>query len=281
MWLTETTLEMHYHRPLMEAFRATLGVGKAGQVNFYKYSPQREMFIGFDQAYARSELSPQAFLALLRDIASGHSTLPDKFVGYFLQFKVVSQMTKRSKYTPSTITAKPHYRAELETTRNARTGASQHELLFRLSQSPGALVYYACPMLFDRSDLYDIEVDLDTLALPELTSCPSDYCDNNDPHYIYFNSPTAQPVWCSQPTFGTAVRPVDLVDQVLRVASANSPSELAETLEALLTNPKGFPLQSPDEQLLELRPPASILPLVGGALTVLRFSEYPEEAYSK
>lgn len=56
--MNETVLEMHYHRPLMDLFRAVFGLG-AGGINFYKYSPQRECFVGFDQAYARTELSEQ------------------------------------------------------------------------------------------------------------------------------------------------------------------------------------------------------------------------------
>ena len=35
--ITETVLEMHYHRPLMELFRSVFGVG-AGRINFYKYA---------------------------------------------------------------------------------------------------------------------------------------------------------------------------------------------------------------------------------------------------
>jgi hypothetical protein len=79
---------MHYHGALMELFRSTLGVGDRGQLNFYKYSPQRECFIGFDQAYVVSELSEDEMFQLLSSKARNDGyALGDRFFGYFLQFK--------------------------------------------------------------------------------------------------------------------------------------------------------------------------------------------------
>src|SRR6185369_15681411 len=128
--INETTLEMHYHRPLVDLFRATLGLGKAGSLNYYKYSPQRECFIGFDQAYAATELPENLFFQQLQAAAVTDYKLGDQFLGYFLQFKVVHVRNKRSRYTPPAITSSPHYKVVLDTTKNLRTGVSQHELLY-------------------------------------------------------------------------------------------------------------------------------------------------------
>lgn len=151
MTINETVLEMHFHRPLMDLFRETLGVGPTGTLEFYKYSPQKERFVGFDQAYVKTELEEDEFFEWLKRSATNNDyRLNDKFIGYFLQFKVVREMTNRTKHTPDSIRSSPHYRIPLSTKKNGKTGISQHELLYRLAGNPGALVYYACPMLFDR-----------------------------------------------------------------------------------------------------------------------------------
>jgi hypothetical protein len=212
--ITETVLEMHYHKPLMDLFRSTFGIGGGG-INFYKYSPQRECFVGFDQAYVKTDLSLGAFFQMLRAAATTRNyALSDTFFGYFLQFKVVKEMHQRKKYTPPTIRNRPHFRVSIDTTKNLATGLSQHELLYNLSRNQGAMVYYACPMLFDRSALYEIDVDLDDLHLADLTSCPSPYADN-DNHFIYYNDRQAMPVWCSEPSEGKAILPRDFAGVVI------------------------------------------------------------------
>ena len=104
MSINETVLEMHFHRPLMELFSSTLGLG-TGAFNFYKYSPQRECFVGFDQAFVRSDLSDNIMFERLKDSAinTGYS-LSSTFIGLFLQYKVVKQMQRRPRYTPAMIT---------------------------------------------------------------------------------------------------------------------------------------------------------------------------------
>lgn len=190
--MNETVLDMHYHKPLMDLLRSVFGLGVGG-LHFYKYSQQRESFIGFDQAYAKTDLSEQDFFRMLREAAtSANYTLADKFLAYFLQFKVVKEMQNLTRSTPASIRNRPHYRVGLYTTRTINVGLSQHELLYRLSTNQGAMVYYACPMLFDRASLYDVEVDLDELRLADLTSCPSSYPDN-ETHFIYWNDKQHRP----------------------------------------------------------------------------------------
>ncbi|MBK8594347.1 MAG: hypothetical protein IPN83_01950 [Holophagales bacterium] len=270
MSVNETVLEMHYHKPLMDLFRTTFGVGPTGQINFFKYSPQREVFIGFDQAYVRTELTEDAFLRLLRTSADTHSyRMPDRFVGYFLQFKVVTVLKNRMAHTPIGITAKPHYRATLCTAKDDGVAFSQHQLLHRLSRNLGAMVYYACPMLFDRADLYNIDVDLDTLRIPDLATCPSEYADNGK-HHIYFDSPDASPVWCSEPQEGRALSAPEFARVVLEQANATDAAASAKTLLDQLTHDGALGLE-PTVSLLEpdVRR-SSVLRFCGEALTVIQ-----------
>ncbi len=65
MSINETVLEMHYHKPLFELISKNLGLG-TGSFNFYKYSPQRECFVGFDQAFIKSELTEQQMFNALK-----------------------------------------------------------------------------------------------------------------------------------------------------------------------------------------------------------------------
>lgn len=44
----------------MELIRETVGLGADGHMNFYKWSPQKECFVGFDQAYVKTQLSDDA-----------------------------------------------------------------------------------------------------------------------------------------------------------------------------------------------------------------------------
>lgn len=276
MSMNETVLEMHFHKPLMDLFRSTFGLGNSGSINFYKYSPQREVFIGFDQAYAKTELTEYEFFNLLKQAAeSGKYHLPDKFVGYFLQFKVVTQLTHRMKRTPTAITARPYYRASLSTTKDVNTGHSQHELLHQLTQNPGAMVYYACPMIFERSMLYEVNVNLDTLQLPDLRTCPSSYSDN-DHHHIYFNTTTTDPIWCSEPVVGKSETPGTLVKKIKEALNAEAP-HLAASLLDQLTNIQRLGLTGQEEIFRESQSPPSTLKLIGDALTVVRISHNQDE----
>lgn len=109
MAITETVLEMHFHKPIMDLIRETFGLGPTGQMNFYKWSPQRECFVGFDQAYVKTQLGEDEFFDLLKEsAASGEYRLDDVLFGYFLQFKVVHLARNRSIYTPPEISNSPH-----------------------------------------------------------------------------------------------------------------------------------------------------------------------------
>ena len=202
--INEATLEMHFHAALMDLFRETFGLGPTGSIEFFKYSPQLEKFIGFDQAYVKTEMSGDELYDELESAASHNGyRLSRSIYGYFLQFKVVRHRVKTSKSKPTGFTT-PYYISELTTQRKRTNDPSQHELLYQLAQNPGAMVYYACPMVFDRSDLYRPKADLDKLALAEVSSCPNAYVDNGR-HSVCFQTETGVPNWCSEPVEGVAI----------------------------------------------------------------------------
>ena len=276
MVITETVLEMHYHRELMDLIRQTYGLGSTGTFNFYKYSPQREVFLGFDQAFAMTELTDTEFFQQMKRSAmtTGYR-LPSRFLAYFLQFKVVTELRRRQKTTPAAIKSKPHYRSSLDTTKNDRTGFSQHELLFRLSRNDGAMVYYACPMIFDKADLYEVNVSLDPLRLVEMASCPSEFGDNSN-HYIYFDQKTSDPIWCSEPVAGKALSPLQFAERLLEGLRQLSSQDSAERVSNLLSKIKAMISPSetdskPDEAA------ANGLSLVADSLTVIRLEEPAEK----
>lgn len=240
MTLIETVFEMHFHRPLIELFRRECGLGANTAINFYKYSPQKEAFIGFDQAFAMTEQSDQEFYQELRDAAMNRCyQLRATYIAYFLQFKLVSRLMRRQAKTPPQITSNPHFRSSLDTTRNERSGFSQHELLFDLNRNANAFVYYACPMIFDKADLYSTTVDLGLLRLADLSSCPSSYCDN-EKHYIYFVYPDSDPIWCSDPVMGRALAPVDFTGQMLAQLRTTSQEESASQVLNILEYARGY-----------------------------------------
>lgn len=266
MRINETVLEMHFHHSIIELFRTTLGLGN-GAFNFYKYSPQRECFVGFDQAFVKTDLNPEELFQDLKHSATNNGySLSNFFVGLFLQYKVVKEMSKRSRVTPFQILGNPHFRASLDTKKNIRTGASQHELLFNLNRNTGALVYYACPFLFEQSDLYSKNVDLSKLRLADLSSCPSLYSDN-DSHFIYYTDDKAPPIWCSEPVEGNALSPEKMIKEIGEKVS----SEDFLALQVKLLDELNSVYEVKEEKGLEKE--TKLYELVSEPLTIIRYSE--------
>lgn len=272
MAITETVLEMHYHKPMLDLIRSTYGLGSTGHFNFYKYSPQKELFLGFDQAYAMTQYSDQQFFELLKSsaLSSGYK-LPSKFLAYFLQYKVVSELSKRQPKTPTSIKSKPHYRATLDTTKKDRTGFSQHELLYNLSSNDGAMVYYACPMIFDKAELYDLAPSLDTLQLVDMASCPGSFGDNSK-HYIYFDKMHAQPIWCSDPVEGRSVSAESFAKQITsniqQMEFGQGADKVLDLLSAILEKKVKADFESMATK--------NGLTLVSDSLTVVQFVQAPQ-----
>jgi hypothetical protein len=261
MNINETVLEMHYHKPLMDLFRVQLGLGE-GQFNFYKYSPQNECFVGFDQAYVKTDLSAEElFSSLKNDAMNNGYTLSNFFMGYFLQYKVVKTLVKRSRHTPATVRTKPHYRISLDTQKNVRSGVSQHELLYQLNKNIGAMVYYASPMIFDQVDLYDNEPNLELLRLADLNDCPSIYSDN-EKHFIYYENIDTDGFWCSDPVEGRVINPKEMV---LKIKEDISSDKLYKNQLTLLEN-----LANPDKlEVYGMK--GNILDIIQNSLTIIHF----------
>jgi hypothetical protein len=236
--ITETTLEMHYHFAMMDLFRSTFGVGPTGRFSFFKYSIRKEKFLGFDQAYVQTTLSDQELFKDLADIAQGKQISP-RYIGYFLQFKKVDQRIKVSPKIPPSVTAySPFYGVKLSTQRDNKNNLSQHELLKNISSSSsGAFVYYACPLLFDKLELYARDADLDQIVLVEVNSGTPQLTDNK-PHHIYFSSSTSTPVWCSDPVNGIST---NMREMFSRLKSENSnPKVFANSLQNLFNDSHKF-----------------------------------------
>lgn len=261
--INEATLEMHFHAGLMDLFRETLGVGPTGSIEFFKYSPQLEKFVGFDQAYVKTEMSGEELYDELKTAASQNGyKLGKSIYGYFLQFKVVKPRVKVSKSTPTGFTT-PYYSADLTTQRKKANDPSQHELLHQLAQNQGAMVYYACPMVFDRTDLYRPKADLDKLTLAEVSSCPSAYADNGR-HSVCFQTETGAPNWCSDPVEGKAITAGQFV--ALLAENLKSPEQRianAGMLSKFLSS----------RSFVEDIESEDVLSLIGDALTIVTVTE--------
>jgi hypothetical protein len=97
------------------------------------------------------------------------------------------------------------------------------------------MVYYACPMAFDKTDLYEEKVDLDRLQLVELESCQDIY-EDNDHHHIFFDDPTSTPIWRSEPHAGRAISPTEFVKRLVAKFANVKPEDSRQTLLDLLTD---------------------------------------------
>jgi hypothetical protein len=238
MSINETVLEMHFHHALMDLFRSTLGVGPSGKISFYKYSPQKECFVGFDQAWVMTDVSDDQLFKDLKEAAKSNSyKLDAKYIGYFLQYKVVKRMVRHSRKNPPPVKSAQYGRVAISNQANVNSGKSQHELLFNLCKNKGALTYYACPSIFDKAELYREKADLDKLALVDISSCPDEFKDNKK-HYIYFDLPSMDPTWCSEPVRGNSIDANEMA-RSLAGRLSDAPAIEADRLLSCLTYLRG------------------------------------------
>lgn len=193
--ITEALLEMHFFRALVDLFRTVFG---ANFLRLLKPSPQREAWVGFDQGWARTLLSTQQLFSQLQaGIQNQVNAVTGFYFGFFLQFKVIDRMVRRSALMPGQYTP-PYLRAELSLKPNSTTGLSQHETLLRLSGIQGASVEYACPMLFDIADILE-EPELTDVRFVPISTAPPGWATNQR-HFITFQQETdPNPYWQSEP----------------------------------------------------------------------------------
>lgn len=199
-WLPESLLEMHFHRAIIKEYEKRYG---KKVLRLLKPSPQKEVWVGFDQGWTKSTLTEQELFNQLKNaISTKKASVPNLYLGEFLQFKVVQRITRKSKKMPTGFTT-PYFRSELSLKPNKQTGISQHEALCRLSKVKGSSVYYACPMIFDQDQLWD-KPDLKMLRFVDIKTAPKGWI-TNESHHITFQDPmTSKPMWCSDPVPGRA-----------------------------------------------------------------------------
>jgi hypothetical protein len=192
--INEALLEMRYFKPLVDHFSALYG---GNFLTLLKPSPQNEAWVGFDQGWARTTLTSSSLLQELRRSVQNNATVTrDFFFGYFLQFKVVDRMVRRSKVIPDNYVT-PYLRAVLSLEPNPTTGLSQHETLLRLSNIVNASVYYACPMLFEIADIWR-DASIDDIRLVSIRTSPPGWATNTK-HYIMFQDENdTWPIWKSE-----------------------------------------------------------------------------------
>ncbi|MDZ8227856.1 MULTISPECIES: hypothetical protein [unclassified Nostoc] len=231
-WLPESLLEMHFHRAIVKEYEKRFG---AKCIRLLKPSPQKEVWVGFDQGWTKSDLSQQdLFMQLRSAISDGSSKLSKFYFGEFLQFKVVEVITRRSQNLPHGFTT-PYYRSALSLKPNKSTNKSQHETLCRLSQIKGAKVYYACPMIFDQDILWE-DPNLNLLRLVDVTTAPKGWLTNESHHIVFQNPNSRKIMWCSDPVPGSALsfeEHLELENQLSPLSGEQTISLINRTSEAL------------------------------------------------
>jgi len=207
--LPEALLEMHYHHALRAAYRERLGTEN---FRIFKPSAREEAWYGFDQGFFRSQTEVPAAMDSLRH-ALHFSDRLDNFElrAFFLQFKVVQHLKRRSYLAPEGWQA-PYYRTSLSLEPNEKTGLSQHETLRRVAQIQGAEVSYVCPMVFDYDDIIK-EPDLADLRFVDARSAPDDWLQD-EKHFLCFQTPCSEPVWASKPVPAKSKSFGDLFDNL-------------------------------------------------------------------
>lgn len=199
--MTETLLEMYYFKSFIEAFAYVYGtrVFKA-----FKPSPQKEAWLGFDQAWANTTIEENDFFNTIADYNNnGEEINRNVIFAFFLQYKVVQTLTRgRLVHRPPNF-VNPYYKVPISLIPNQHNHLSQHECLVKLSDLTNSEVNYVCPMLFPPIDIYT-EPDIHQLQFVTVDSQYHNF-PNNETHSINFQEPDAQPVWKSESIEGKSL----------------------------------------------------------------------------
>jgi hypothetical protein len=215
----ESLLEMHFHSAIIELFKSTFG---AKFLQIIKPSPQEEAWLGFDQGFVRTKLTTEEFKEYFKsDKLNNHI-----FFGYFLQFKIVEKMIKKSKFIPETYT-KPYFRSKISNSKHSNGQRSQHEILYELNGIHGASVFYACPMLFNREKLWE-KPNLDHIRFVDIATAPGNWSINSKHHICFQNECDDKPLWCSIPHLGKSISSNEWIK---RIKVINDPFEVFEQIK--------------------------------------------------
>lgn len=222
--IPEALLEMHYFHLLRDHFAQVLG---QDDFHIFKPSTRRENWYGFDQAYFTGEGTTTAISESIRVyLHENYGNQSFELQAYFLQFKVVEKILRRSTVTPTNWTA-PYYRSTLSLDPKKETGMSQHETLMRASSIQAATACYVCPMIFSEDSLMETP-QFSELRMVDITTAPQGWATNKS-HHICFQDVSEPPYWCSEPT------PAKLLefDTLVRSAAKFSPDKFDDYLVEL------------------------------------------------
>lgn len=266
--ITEALLEMHFHHAIVEFFKSIYGVNF---LRLLKPSAQQEAWVGFDQGWIHSTLTTQQLFDQLKQAIQAQDSLIDHFyLGYFLQFKIVKRLTRRSKLMPPGYNT-PYFRSELSVRPVPSTGLSQHETLLRLNIIDSASVFYACAMMFELDDIYETP-DLSRLQCVDISSSPKGWATNQR-HFITFqreDDPT--PLWCSDPVSAKAFSFENWASPELRVGpSTLTPQQVMELVQNAIRVITSKPISDRQQSSLfamETTEPTNILP---ESFTIIEF----------
>lgn len=204
--IPESLLEMHYFHVVRDNCAQVLG---HEGFHIFKPSTRTENWFGFDQAYFTAKEPTSEITGSIRSyLHQRHGTEDFHLRAYFLQFKVVRKLHRRSSSTPAGWTA-PYYRSTLSLAPRKETGISQHETLMRASSIVGATACYVCPMIFTEDDVKRDAVFSD-LRMVDITTARNGWT-TNEKHHISFEDPDQAPFWCSEPTPAKLMEFDDLV----------------------------------------------------------------------
>lgn len=196
--INEALLEMYFLQALVDYYSKQYGVK---YLRLLKPSTQKEVWVGFDQGWVNTSVDTDELYNELKEaIKTKNNTAKSLYLGFFLQFKMVHKITRKSKLMPNGYNT-PYYRSELSLKPNDKTRLSQHETLLRLNTLKNANVFYACGMLFNIDDVYS-KPDIADLRLIPVSSAPNGW-NTNERHFITFQTKyDNNPLWCSEPVKG-------------------------------------------------------------------------------
>ncbi len=264
--ITEALLEMYFFQAMVSLFKKKYGANFLGVL---KPSSQQEAWIGFDQGWARTKLTTYELFSKLRQSIQGSLTTVSHFYfGFFIQYKVVKRMVRRSTNMPESYTT-PYLRVELSLWPNQTTGLSQHETLLRMSRIKGASVYYACPMLFDISQIWR-KPRIKQVRFIDIRRSPVGW-DTSERHFITFQHKNDRlPLWHSHPVETRALSAEEWINPHWETSPRQMSGEqimglLSEAVRAIYEAETGvFPGSSDQEDIVTRTLPPSF--------TLLQFS---------
>lgn len=243
--VNESLLEMHFYEHLRKHYKEKYGLSIK---NIFKPSTQEEAWIGFDSAWIKTKYSKDVFRKKLDEhIQNNEDYTEENFLGFFLQFKTVQVMKRKSKLMPASYKT-PYYRSRLSTKVNSKTLMSQHQILKKLDEIPNTKVAYSCGMIFDTEQLEDA-TNLSSLRMVSVTNAPW-YTFSDETHYITFrNSDDPLPQYNSEPKVTECYSLDEWLPKNDQFMSIEVLNKLLDSTEEIVSNEVNKAIESKVESL--------------------------------